>query len=206
MKIAHLGRVEVEPRTRLGLVKTVAGEHRLALAHGRIRATTLAPPRQFFIETPSGVAADLGCAFALETDAAGNGLLAVSSGWVAFERDGRESVVPAGGECLFRPEIGPGTPYRSRASDALRKALEAWDFENGGPAALSTVLAEARARDALTVWSLLARVSEPDRTRVLDRLLELAPPPPRVDRAAVLALDRKTLARWRKALLKSQPF
>ena len=52
--VADIGEVEVDPNTRIRLVKTQADEHRLALDHGRMKATISAPPRLFFVDTPSG--------------------------------------------------------------------------------------------------------------------------------------------------------
>ena len=70
-----------------------------------------APPRLFFVDTPAGVAADLGCAYTLEVDDHGDGLLHVTSGWVALQLKDRESMVPAGASCATRPGVGPGTPF-----------------------------------------------------------------------------------------------
>jgi hypothetical protein len=60
--VADIGEVEVDPNTRIRLVKTQSDEHRLALDHGRMKATISAPPRLFFVDTPSAEAIDLGCA------------------------------------------------------------------------------------------------------------------------------------------------
>jgi hypothetical protein len=52
-------------------------DHRLALDHGAIEARIWAPPRLFFVETPSARAVDLGCVYTLEVDRAGAGRLSV---------------------------------------------------------------------------------------------------------------------------------
>jgi hypothetical protein len=146
------------------------------------------------------VAVDLGCAYTLEVDDSGWGRLRVTFGWVSFEREGRESIVPAGASCETRPGVGPGTPYFEEASEALRDALAKLDFEGGGADELALVLAGARERDTLTLWHLLFRVAPADRGRVYDRLAALAPPPPGVTRAGVLRPDTGTLDRWREDL------
>jgi hypothetical protein len=200
INVGTIGQVQVDPETRVRLVRTRLTEHRLALERGTIHATIWAPPRLFFVETPSAVAVDLGCAYTLEVDTAGAGLLRVTYGWVGFELEGRESFVPAGAQCATRPGIGPGTPYFGDAPESLRAALAKLDFEPSNPearaAALKVVLAESRKRDALTLWHLLARVNDAERSLVYDRMAALVPPPKGVTREGVLRGDRRMLELW----------
>jgi hypothetical protein len=130
--VGLIGEVEVEPNSRIGLLATRITEHRLALDVGRMHARIWAPPGLFFVETPSATAIDLGCRYTLTVDKSGAGFLHVTLGQVAFEWKGRESFVPAGAMCQTRPGIGPGTPYREDAPEALRSALAEFDFELGG--------------------------------------------------------------------------
>jgi hypothetical protein len=62
------------------------------------------------------------------------------------------------------------------------------------------IVSSARRRDALTLWHLLDRGTPAERERVFDRLAALAPPPPGVTRAAVLAGERYALNEWWNAL------
>src|ERR1051325_8117244 len=121
--VGTIGQVEIDPNTRVRLVETKATEHRLELARGKMSAHIWAPPRLFFVDTPPGVAADLGCAYTLEVDDEGAGLLHVTSGWVALQLKDRESMVPAGATCATRPGVGPGTPYFDDATEVFRRAL-----------------------------------------------------------------------------------
>ena len=200
ISIGIIGEVHVDPNTRIRLLKAGADDHRLALARGKMHAAIWAPPRLFSVETPSAVAVDLGCTYTLEVDEAGISLLHVTSGWVAFETEGRESFVPAGALCKTRPGIGAGTPYREDASEALRSALTRLDFEersaDGRLVALDAVLAQAEKEDAFTLWHLLSRVRAGERSRVFDRLQVLVPAPPGVTREGVARLDRQMLDRW----------
>lgn len=203
IKVADIGRVEIDPGTRLRLVETKPTEHRIELARGRMHAQIWAPPRLFFVDTPSAIAADLGCAYTLEVDDAGRGTLRVTSGWVALETkgaDARESVVPTGAACVTQPGTGPGTPYFEDAGAAFVAALSRFDFARGGADSLTVLLNDARPRDTLTLWHLLVRTSGTERVRVFDRLAQLAPPPANVTRAGVLALDRAMLDDWKGAL------
>ena len=196
LQVGTIGEVEVEPNTLLRLVSTRWTDHRLALRRGEIRARIWAPPRLFFVETPSALATDLGCAYTLQVDDSGASLLHVSHGWVSFELAGRESLVPEGASCVTRPGIGPGTPYYDDASERLREALARFDFAGGGTEALDMVVAEARRRDALTLWHLLVRTTGDDRGRVYDRLAGLVEVPEGVTREAVLAGDKRVLQLW----------
>ena len=108
--VASIGTVDIDENTRVRLVETEPTEHRLELARGKMSAMIWAPPRLFFVNTPSGVAEDLGCAYTLEVDDHGAGLLRVTSGWVALQLKDRESIVPAEAASETRPEVGPGTP------------------------------------------------------------------------------------------------
>jgi hypothetical protein len=195
--IGRIAEVSVGPNSRVRLVRSHPIEQRLALDRGAISAKISAPPRLFFIQTSSALAVDLGCAYTLEVDGSGAGILRVETGWVSFERDGRESIVPAGAVCATRPTEGPGTPYYEDATPELRRALESLDFGSGGSDSLSTILAGARKRDGLTLWHLLGRTRGADRERVFDRLARLVPPPPAVTREAVLRGEERALETWR---------
>ena len=201
--VADIGEVVVEPRTRLQLLSTRNGDHRLALARGTMHARIWAPPNQFFVETPSTLAVDLGCAYTLTVDDEGAGLVSVLVGWVGFKWGDRESFIPAGSSCATRPRIGPGTPYNERVSSAFREALSTIDFSPASPErpnALSRVLGEATERDEVTLWHLLSRVPASDRDRVFDRLAAFVAPPPGVTREGIRAADKGMLDAWWDAL------
>jgi len=201
--VSTIGNVEIDPNTRVRLIETKPTEHRLELERGRLSARISAPPKLFFVNTPSGVAEDLGCAYTLEVDDDGNSLLHVTIGWVSMQLTDRESTVPAGAACATRRGIGPGTPYFEDASESFRGALKNFDFsgdQSAQSAALESVLREARPRDAMTLFYLLARVNEKERPRVYDRMTTLVPPPQGVTRAGMLSLDPQMMQRWKEKL------
>lgn len=201
--VSSIGQVNIDENTRVRLVETEPTEHRLELARGKLSATIWAPPRLFFVDTPSAVAADLGCAYTLEVKDDGAGVLRVTAGWVALELKDRESMVPAEAACETRPGVGPGTPYFEDAAASFRSALEIMDFGNDAAAkagALDVMLSQARTRDTLTLWHLLARVEGNDRARVYDKIAAFVPPPDGVTREGVLNLDQGMLDRWKDSL------
>jgi hypothetical protein len=202
INVGSIGQVEIDPNTRVRLVTAKPTEHRLELARGKMSARIWAAPRLFFVDTPAGVAADLGCSYTLEVDDNGAGLLHVTMGWVALQLKDRESMVPAGASCATRPGIGPGTPYFEDASYPFRLALSKFDFEPHDKSwsiipTLDVLLGQARTRDSLTLWHLLARVAGTDRERVYDRLAMLVAPPDGVTREGVLQLNEQMLQLWR---------
>lgn len=211
ISVGSIGHVEVEPGSRVQLVEARLTDHRLALQKGALEAQISAPPRLFFVETPSAVAVDMGCAYRLTVDDFGAGELEVILGWVSLVRNGRpstslgvvsqsnhESMVPAGAVCLIRPGVGPGTPFFKEKSLQFQQALQKLDFEKGGAAELQTILAESEASDAFTLWHLLPRVASVERGRLFDRMAELMPPPDGVTREGILQLDAEMLKLWKE--------
>ncbi|MFN2578458.1 MAG: FecR domain-containing protein [Pyrinomonadaceae bacterium] len=200
--VATIGNVEIDPNSRVRLLQTSSSEHRLELARGRLSARISAPPKLFFVNTPSGVAEDLGCAYTLEVDNDGNSILHVTLGWVSLQLTDRESSVPAGAACAMKRGVGPGTPYFEDASEAFRTSLAKVNFD--GPqataAALPLLLTEARPRDAMTLWYLLLRVDESQRGLVYDRLSALIAPPEEVTREGTINLNQQMLNRWKAKL------
>ncbi len=201
VEVADIGDVTVHPNSRLKLLVSEADKkHGLQLAHGSIEAFIFAPPRLFFVETASAVAVDLGCQYLLQVDQQGTGRLEVLSGWVSFEHEAIDSIVPRGGVCQTRAGIGPGTPYFNDTSDELVQALVEFDFEDGGEDAINVVLTQARARDTLTLWHLLSRVDGAQREEVFDHMTSFSPLPDEVTRDGVLRLDDQMLEDWWDAL------
>jgi hypothetical protein len=200
ISLFETGSVEVDADSRVRLVTNGPGRKRLSLERGTIHARIWAPPGEFVVDTPSAVAVDLGCIYTLHVDDSGAGLLRTTMGWVGFKLNGHESFIPAGAVCATRPKIGPGTPYFEDAAPAFREALTRFDFEaetaEERRALLGTLLDDARRKDVLTLWHLLSRVSEADRSGVYARLAALARPPSSVTREGILRLDRPMLDAW----------
>jgi FecR protein len=195
-----VGQIQVGPSTSLRLLSMGSGLKRIALDRGTIRTYIWAPPGQFVVDTPSAVTVDLGCAYTLQVDDSGAGMVRTSMGWVGFKLNGHESFVPAGAACATRSRVGPGTPYFEDVSVEFRAALARFDFEDSTAQQrahdAAIVLREARQHDALTLWHLLARVDDGQRVLVYDRLSKLAPPPATVTKDGILRLDQAMLDLW----------
>ena len=201
LRIANIGVLDVQPDSRLVLLYTRANRHRIALEHGTVEAHVWAPPFSFAIDTPSSTLFDLGCAYVLHVDPNGYGTVHVTSGWVEFQLEDRQTLIPAGAEVATRPGLGPGTPYFSDAPATLKSALAQFDTARDDPATraamLQAILTSARRQDALTLMNLLREVPREQRGEIFDRLAQLVPPPPHVTRDAVIALEQPAMeAYW----------
>jgi hypothetical protein len=199
VEVKGLGQVDLAPGSSLRRVPGRRGESRLALDHGTIRASILAPPRVFVVETRVGVATDLGCEYTLSLDREKQGRLAVTRGRVAFVDHGRESFVPAGAWCPLASG-GAGVPRRDHAGDRFLALLESYDRPDCATGTIDSVLAAAEASDAITLWHLLPRVAGAERERVARRIDELIEVPADVPLARVLALEPAALDAWWAAI------
>jgi hypothetical protein len=201
---SDLGEIRIDPNSRLRLVQTDATRKRIQLDVGTIHAAIWAPPGTFVVDTPSAAAIDLGCSYTLQVAPDGSGTLRTTLGWVGFHLNGRDSFIPAGAMCSTRPAIGPGIPYFENATPAFRQAIAQFDSspENSPAhsAALTTILSEARAHDALSLWHLLPRTTIPERAQVYSRFAALVPPPAGVTRSGILNLDQSMLDLWWNSL------
>ena len=165
--VADIGTVTVEPGARVRLLDTRAGHHRMELARGTMHATIWAPPNQFFVETPSTLAVDLGCAYTLDG----------GRGW----RRSRDRARAAGSASSGEPRVvhpgglGVRDAARHRAGHAVQRALspafrQALDdrlqprSQDDAPSALALVLDQSEERDEVTLWHLLTRVPPPTAT------------------------------------------
>jgi predicted anti-sigma-YlaC factor YlaD len=198
--VGELGTVDVAPQTRVRLGQVSQSEYRLMLDRGTISAEINAPPRLFIVDTPASAVVDLGCAYTVTVGDDGAGELRMTKGWSSLEWKGREALVPAGAMCRTRPGAGPGMPYFEDAPADLKQAVNEFDAGTDRAKALAVILAEARARDTLTLWHLLSRVEASDRVRVYERIAQFEPPPSGVTRDRILALDADALRRWREEL------
>jgi hypothetical protein len=200
VRAENVGEIQVEPDTRLRLVKVNGALQHVSLERGTIEAFIWAPAGEFVVDTPSATTVDLGCAYTLHVDDSGAGTVRTSMGWVGFRANGREAFIPAGAACSTRRKVGPGTPYFEDASAEFQQALHRFDFEDSEAqqrtADLQIVLREARPHDALTLWHLLMRVDAAQRPDVFEKLSAFAPPPEGVLKEGVLRLDPAMLDAW----------
>jgi hypothetical protein len=160
VRVARIGVIDLSPDTRMTLVETRRGHHRVSLDAGHIRARIWAPPGYFGVIDGKTEVVDLGCEFDLWKTSGGRGRLQVGSGWVVHDVDGQETLVPAGYAIDFDDDRA-GIPVRPDASATFRAAvdrLDATTHDGKSNAALEhRVAGFATSDDAHTLLSLLTR-------------------------------------------------
>src|SRR5688500_18457496 len=148
--VGTIGNVDIDENTRVRLLETQPTEHRLELARGRMSARIWAPPRLFFVDTPSAVAADLGCAYTLSVDDKGDGCWSVPWWWVSLQAKKRDSIVPEHASCKTQLDTGPGKSYFDDSSLEFQQAHKKIDFDKdptSRTSALDSMLNQSRAKD-----------------------------------------------------------
>jgi hypothetical protein len=179
MRAARIGQVVLGENSRLSLVETGSGRHRLQLEHGSLWARVWAPPGALGVSMPTAEVLDLGCEFVLKSDAAGYGLLTVRSGWVQIDNGHWEILVPQNARVELRGKQMPGTPYDLGASAAFVAALREIDAQGRSAAAagdtVRRLVAASRPQDAISLLLLLNRYPQLGDGPVFDRMAQLMP-------------------------------
>jgi hypothetical protein len=211
LRAAGIGEVAVGAGSRVRLLETRTGRHRLQLEQGSLWARVWAPPGQFGVGVAGADVIDLGCEFLLKVDADGNGSLSVLSGWVQVDNLRREVLVPQGTRVRVNGDGAAGTPHAFSASPAFVAALEIIDARNGAVDPhgdeIRRLLAESRPQDAISLLVLLRDYPQLAEGPLFERLTNLLPTPNatreawRSDRMGVLnawwdALPYPRVKRW----------
>jgi len=197
VRVARIGEIEVAPSSVIRLQSTNSRQHRVVLEQGSIASRIWAPPFSFGVQTPLGLASDLGCEFDLSFQE-GAGRIRVTSGWVDFDGRVRSSLIPEAAIAELTAD-GPGTPYYSDAAKSFVDALR--EYDRGDVGALARILGEARSRDAMTLLHILERAPLRDRPLLFARAAQLAPPPREVTLERVLSKDdMQAIDTWRRSL------
>jgi len=150
------------------------------------------------VRTPAALAVDLGCEYTLAVEDDGRGRLSVGYGAVSLERQDRApTLVTQGTSCAIGAH-GPGTPLADSASAALRAAAEQLDAGDG--TAFDRILDATTARDTLTLWHVMRRISPAERGRAYDRLATFVAPPVDAPREAVVRGERDAIGSYKTAL------
>lgn len=128
IRIARIGNMEVMPGSRIQLLETRKGHHRIELLDGRLHARVWAPPGYFGINSGSSETIDLGCEFDMNKTPTGEGSISVTSGWVMHSVNGQETLVPEGFTLAFNA-MRSGIPMPESVSAEVRSAIIQLDLD-----------------------------------------------------------------------------
>lgn len=198
--------VRVAEGARLRVGADPRGLARLELERGDVDVTSFEPGA---VVTADGtdVRAD-DAEYSVRRLPDGRAVVHVVRGRVVLRGGGRSLEVPAGLSSIVYPGIGPAAPCAPDAAEAFREALEA--VETLPSTAIRRLIGvevlaiEARPAEALTLASLLNRVEPGERRRLVERLSDLAPPPPGVTASAVADGNETMAEAWRRHLLETR--
>jgi hypothetical protein len=204
LRVARIGEFAVDANSRVELVETRSGAHRLRLQHGRLWAQVWAPAGWFGVATRSNQVLDLGCEFLLQAEPDGSGALNVRSGWVRVDSAGRAVLVPQGARVEFDAAGVPGTPYDLGATADFLTALREVDALGQRLSAeakpVERLLVAARPEDAISLLTLLSRHPHLAEGPLFDHLQRQFPAAAGVEREALRRHGRGALSPWWDAL------
>ncbi|MDQ3019684.1 MAG: FecR domain-containing protein [Bacteroidota bacterium] len=195
--IADLGKVLIEPNSKVIFLKSSEGNNRIMVEYGTIDADMNSKQKTFFVEMPSAVASDLNGEYTLTIDSTGDGVVYVKSGKVQIQSgNNREAIVPAGNLVITRKDLGVGTPFNENSSAKFKNALFNLDFGKCGGACVSTLLNSAKMSDAVTLVNLIDKVDNEYKDEVYTRVAKFVAPPRHVETDSIPFLDEEELNEW----------
>ncbi len=194
--VANMGKVIIEPNSKIIFVKGADGNNRILIEYGTINANMNSQPETFFVEMPSAVASDMGGAYSLTIDSTGDGLLFVKSGKVEIQSPNTGAIIPAGNLVMTKKDVGVGTPFNENSSAKFKNALFNLDFGNCGGSCVTTLLNSARMSDAISLVNLIPKVENQYKDDFYTKLANFVPPPKEIKSDSLPFLDREKLQDW----------
>jgi len=194
--IADIGKVIIEPNSKVVFLKSKEGDNRIFVEYGTINTDMNPNAKSFFVEMPSAVATDNGGSYTLTIDSTGDGLVYVKSGKVEIESQNKEAIIPAGMLVLTKKDIGVGTPFNESSSAKFKNALFNFDFGNCAGACVATLLNNARMSDAVTLVNLIPNVEKEYSDQVYTKLATFVAPPKPVPSDSIPFLNEEELNQW----------
>lgn len=195
--VADIGKVIIEPNTKLMIVKGEDGKNKLSVEYGTIDADMKQVAEPVPVMLPSAIAMDEGGQYKLTVDHTGDGLFFVKSGTVEVTSGNKQSVATAGTYVMTKKDKGVGTPFAVGTSPLIKKALYDFDFGKCDQTCISTIVNSATTKDAVTLVNLLPQLEGELKDNVYSRAIVIAPPPPGVpSRDSIPFIDEKEIEEW----------
>ena len=200
LNVGSVGEVDIQPNSKVKLIKSDKNEYKILLNEGKIHAVIWSSPGMFTVETPFATAIDLGCIYTIEVNKDGSGSLKVISGCVELKSGNTKSLIPADAMCKTDKTFGTGTPYFNDATTEFKDALNDFDQNKDKSSALSILLKESRKKDALTLWHILTKVKDNEKQETYKRIAELVNIPSNITSRGIINGDKEMMSALRKAL------
>ena len=194
--IADIGKVIVEPNTKLMIVKGEDGKNRLSVIYGTIDADMKKVQNPVPVELPSALAMDDGGSYKLTVDESGDGLFYVRSGQVEVVSGSKQSVVPAGNLVMTKKDKGVGTPFNQNSSSVFKKALYNFDFGNCDVSCVNTILNSADKNDAVSLVNLIQDVDNEYKDQVYTKVASFVSPPRPIPKDSIPFFDENEIEDW----------
>lgn len=194
--IASLGKVIIEPNSKVVFIKGADGNNRIAVEYGTIEADMKSHNNEFFVELPSAVATDTKGNYKLTIDPAGDGLVYVTSGNVEIKSQNREAIVPAGNFVMTKKNIGVGTPFNENSSLLFKKALAEFDFGKCGETCVNTLIKTAKPTDAVSLVNMIPIVDDKYKDKVYTMAANFVTPPENVSHDSLFYYDDEKVKVW----------
>lgn len=194
--VADIGKIIIEPNSKVVFVKNSDGNNRILVEYGTINADMKSNSKSFFVEMPSAVANDNGSSFTMTVDSTGDGLVFVKSGKVDVQSKDKEVIIPAGSLVLTKKDIGVGTPFNENSSEKFKSALFSFDFGNCGGNCVTSLLDNAKMSDAVTLVNLIPNIGKEYTDEVYVKLANFVRPPAEIHGDSIGFIDDEKLNQW----------
>ncbi|MEO8446683.1 MAG: FecR family protein [bacterium] len=194
--IANMGKIIIEPNSKIIFIKGQDGNNRILVEYGTIEADMRSNPKTFFVEMPSAVASDLGGSYTLTIDSTGDGLVYVRSGKVEVQSQNSEAIIPAGNLVMTRKDVGVGTPFNENSSSKFKNALYNFDFGKCSGSCVSTLLNTAKLSDAVTLVNLIPKMDSEYQDEFYAKVSNFVAPPERIHKDSIPFINEDEINRW----------
>jgi hypothetical protein len=131
--------------------------------------------------------------YTLEVDDNGSTYLYVTSGWVALENNGQESIIPTGAMCETHKSSGTGTPYFKNSDEKFINTLKLFDSGERDVAIINTLLSSSKKDDLLSLWHIIPKVDEKSREAIFITMKEFIEMPDGVTKEQIMKADKKSM-------------
>ncbi len=185
IKLGVIGEIEVEPSTKIKLLKLNNSGNYFYLQSGEVKASIWGPPGRLFIDSPSGEVMDFSSTFNFRVNSSNSSLITVKSGWTAIHFNDKYVIIPAGNECNINNEIG--IPFNINSTKEFKEKLN--DFENGKTVAITELISKANKADLISLWYLLIPSSQNERKEIFNKIKQLDPKVKKIDAEKILSLN-----------------